>query len=262
MNPKINILHQMNFLKLTTFFLFFFSFSYLARSTEICINSVCSSNGPVIRFPFKIKSRQSESCGYTGFDLSCTNASQTVLLKLPYSGQFIVQGIDYPTQQIWINDPNNCLPGRLLSLNLKGSPFKGVYNQDFTFFNCSLGNFKEQLTPIVCLSDLKYTIFATSSIIVAKLLTSISTCKLIANVSVPVQRPFYEQILSSDLSDDLRLTWDEPAGCAKCESRGGQCGFKKDSSLEIVCYNVPHQPGKFLNWSSKFSRLFVFNNLN
>jgi hypothetical protein len=141
----------MNFLKLTTFFLFFFSFSYLATSTKICINSVCSSNGPVIRFPFKIKSRQPESCGYPGFDLSCTNASQTVLLKLPYSGQFIVQGIDYPTQQIWINDPNNCLPWRLLPLNRKGSPFKGVYNQDFTFFNCSSGNFKEQLTRLFVL---------------------------------------------------------------------------------------------------------------
>ncbi|KAF3974423.1 hypothetical protein CMV_002247 [Castanea mollissima] len=117
----------MNILKVTSSILlllfFFFSFSYLATSTELCKNSVCSSNNPGIRFPFRIQSRQPESCGY------------------------------------------------------------------------------------------------------------------------PVQWPFDEQISSSDLNDDLLLTWDEPSGCGKCESRGGQCGFKTNSSHEIVCSNVPHKSG-------------------
>uniref|UniRef100_A0A7N2MHG1 Receptor-like kinase extracellular domain n=1 Tax=Quercus lobata TaxID=97700 RepID=A0A7N2MHG1_QUELO len=241
----------MNILEVTSsilfFFFFFFSFSYLATSTESCKNSVCSSNSPGIHFPFRIQSRQPESCGYPGFDLSCNNATQTVLLNLPYSGQFIVQGIDYTTQQIWINDPKNCLPKQLLSLNLSGSPFKGVYHQEFSFFNCSSGLLKDQLTPIICLSDSNHTIFATSSRRVAALL--LSACKFITNVSVPVQWPFYEQILSSDLNDDLWLTWDEPSGCGKCESRGGQCGFKTNSSHEIVCSNVPHQ--SVPEWSGK-----------
>nr|POF18896.1 putative ring-h2 finger protein atl21b [Quercus suber] len=217
--------------------------------TESCKNSVCSPNGPAIHFPFRIQSRQPESCGYPGFDLSCNNATQTVLLNLPYSGQFIVQGIDYTTQQIWINDPKNCLPKQLLSLNLSGSPFKGVYHQEFSFFNCSSVLLKDQLTPIICLSDSNHTIFATSSRRVAALL--LSTCEFITNVSVPVQWPFYEQILSSDLNDDLWLTWDEPSGCGKCESRGGQCGFKTNSSHEIVCSNVPHQSG--FTWSARYA---------
>ncbi|KAM4068766.1 hypothetical protein ACB094_12G037100 [Castanea mollissima] len=236
----------MNILKVTSSILlllfFFFSFSYLATSTELCKNSVCSSNNPGIRFPFRIQSRQPESCGYPGFDLSCNNATQTILLNLPYSGQFIVQGINYTTQQIWINDPNNCLPKQLFSLNLSGSPFKGVYHQEFSFFNCSSGFLKDQLTPIICLSDSNHTIFATSSRRVFDVLL-LSTCKFITNVSVPVQRPFDEQISSSDLNDDLLLTWDEPSGCGKCESRGGQCGFKTNSSHEIVCSNVPHKSG-------------------
>ncbi|KAK9994772.1 hypothetical protein SO802_024475 [Lithocarpus litseifolius] len=236
----------MNILKVTSsilFFFIFFSFSYLATSTESCKNSVCSPDSPGIHFPFRIQSRQPESCGYPGFDLSCSNATQTVLaLNLPYSGQFVVQGIDYTTQQIWINDPNNCLPKQLLSLNLSGSPFKGVYHQEFSFFNCSSVLLKDQLTPIICLSDSNHTIFATSSRRVAALLL-LSACKFITNVSVPVQWPFHEQILSSDLNDDLRLTWDEPSGCGKCESRGGLCGFKTNSSHEVVCYNVPHRSG-------------------
>lgn len=157
----------------------------------------------------------------------------------------MVQGIDYLTQEIWINvDPYSCLPEVILFHNLSGSPFKGVNYQDFTFFNCSeshdLG--VKYLTPIACLSDSNYTVFATSSPRVVEIL--LKACKLIKTVSVPVQFPFDEQILSSDLSDDLRLTWDEP-GCGKCESQGGRCGFKSNSSHKIVCSHIP-QSGKFL----------------
>ncbi|KAF5442267.1 hypothetical protein F2P56_034946 [Juglans regia] len=189
---------------------------YLATSKELCLKSVCRRNEPKIHFPFRIKSRQPESCGYPGFDLFCNEAGQT-LMKLPglYSGEFMVEGIEYHKQEIWLNDPKSCLPKLILFHNLSaGSPFKGVNYQDFTFFNCSesfdLG--VSRLTPIVCLSDSNYTVFATSSARVIEILST--TCKLFKTVSVPVQSPFDEQILSSDLSDDLRLTWDEP-GCGK-----------------------------------------------
>ncbi|XP_035542655.1 putative RING-H2 finger protein ATL21A [Juglans regia] len=222
------------------FLLFFFSMPYLATSKELCLKSVCRRNEPKIHFPFRIKSRQPESCGYPGFDLFCNEAGQT-LMKLPglYSGEFMVEGIEYHKQEIWLNDPKSCLPKLILFHNLSaGSPFKGVNYQDFTFFNCSesfdLG--VSRLTPIVCLSDSNYTVFATSSARVIEILST--TCKLFKTVSVPVQSPFDEQILSSDLSDDLRLTWDEP-GCGKCESQGGQCGFKSNSSHNIVCSHIP-----------------------
>ncbi|KAG6707005.1 hypothetical protein I3842_06G010300 [Carya illinoinensis] len=221
------------------FFLLFFSMPYLAAtSNELCLNSFCRHNEPKIHFPFRIKSRQPESCGYPGFDLFCNEAGQT-LMKLPYSGEFMVQGIDYLTQEIWINDPKSCLPKVILfHINLSGSPFKGVNYQNFTFFNCS-ESFHLGVTPIVCLSDSNYTVFATSSERVIEIFsTTSSPCKLIKTVSVPVQFPFEEQILSSDLSDDLRLTWDEP-GCGKCESQGGQCGFKSNSSHKIVCSHIP-----------------------
>ncbi|XVE58388.1 hypothetical protein DITRI_Ditri04bG0165900 [Diplodiscus trichospermus] len=122
------------------------------------------------------------------------------------------------------------------SLNLSGSPFKAVYYQDFTFFNCSLDDSKYGLNPIACLSGGNYTIFATSSTrVVSSLLFS---CRKVATVAVPVEWPFYEQILSSDLSDNLLLTWNKPK-CRKCESRGGKCGLKANSTHEIICSSVP-----------------------
>ncbi|KAA8533625.1 hypothetical protein F0562_030941 [Nyssa sinensis] len=189
----------------------------------------------MIRFPFRLENIQAKSCGYPGFDLSCDRTNQTVI-ELPNSGKFTVKAIDYGTQEIWINDPNDCLPQHLLSLNLSGSPFNGVYIQDFTLFNCSLDYRKYRLNPIACLSGSTYTVFATSSLRAIKVLSS--TCSLISTVSVPVQWPFYEQVLSSDLSDDLQLTWVAPQ-CGRCESRGGRCGFESNSSQEIQCTNTP-----------------------
>ncbi|KAL5568340.1 hypothetical protein UlMin_024915 [Ulmus minor] len=212
-------------------------FSQIALSSdELCTKAICSAREPEIRFPFQIKKSQPELCGYPGFDLSCDKSSQT-LLNLPNSGDFTVQGIDYSTQEIWINDPNNCLPNRILNLNFSNSPFFGVFNQDFSFFNCSFADYlKYRLNPIACLSGSTYTVFATASPRVMSFLSS--RCASIGNFPVPVEWPFYEEVLSSDLSDHLRLTWDVPR-CGSCESQGGQCGFKNNSSREIVCSNLP-----------------------
>ncbi|KAL3570592.1 hypothetical protein D5086_027841 [Populus alba] len=82
-------------------------------------------------------------------------------------------------------------------------------------------------------------VFATSSLrVVSSLQNGNSSCNLIRVVPVPVDWPFYQQISSSDLSEDLHLTWEEP-DCGNCESRGGRCALKTNSS-EVVCSNLPH----------------------
>ncbi|XP_062120189.1 putative RING-H2 finger protein ATL21A [Humulus lupulus] len=218
---------------------FISSFSHITESSEVrCVKAACATHEPNIRFPFRIKNLQTESCGYPGFDLSCDKAGQT-LLKLPNSEElFTVQGIDYGTQDIWINDPNNCLPNRIIhSLNFTDSPFYSAYSEDFTFFNCSLDYLRYGLNPIACLSGPTYTVFATASSKAIELLST-TTCRSIGTFQVPIEWPFYEQVWSSDLSDHLRLTWDIPT-CGRCESRGGRCGFKANSSREIVCSDIP-----------------------
>lgn len=218
--------------------LFLFSFLYTSTSQNLCLNSACSRNKPVIRFPFRLKNVQPNSCGYPGFDISCGSNNETIL-EIPFSGKFIVQAIDYATQEIWINDPNSCLPKRILSLSLSASPFTALYYQSFTFFNCSSDYKRYGLNPIACLSDSTYTVFATSSLrVMGFLQNENSSCNLITTIPVPVDWPFYEQILSSDLSEDLRLTWDAPR-CGKCEVRGGRCSLKTNSSLETICSNIP-----------------------
>ncbi|XP_048127298.1 putative RING-H2 finger protein ATL21A isoform X2 [Rhodamnia argentea] len=171
-------------------------------SGETCAPAFCSREEPVIRFPFRIGSHQRESCGYPGFDLSCDGMNQTM---------------------------------RLLSLNLSGSPFAGVYSQDFTFFNCSSSYFKYRLNPIACLSGSNYTVFATSS---PRIVTALSpSCALVKTVTVPVEWPFDEQVISSDLSVDLRLQWGAPQ-CGRCVLRGGRCGLRGNSTTEIECTNI------------------------
>ena len=221
-------------------FLIMISNLNIATSQNLCLRTTCNRTKPVIRFPFRIQNRQSKACGYPGFDISCGSSNET-MLELHSSGKFVVQAIDYVTQEIWINDQGNCLADRILSLNLSGSPFIGLYYQSFTFFNCSSSDYRKYgLNPIACLSGSTYTVFATSSSRIFYFLrTRNSSCNLTRMVPVPVIWPFHQEILSSDLSEDLLLTWDQP-DCGKCESRGGRCGLRTNSG-ETVCSNVPHR---------------------
>ncbi|KHN23378.1 Putative RING-H2 finger protein ATL21A [Glycine soja] len=208
-------------------------------SIETCLDSVCQTHEPVIRFPFRIEGEQENSCGHPGFSVSCNHNGQT-LLNLSYCGEELrIQRINYAAQQLWVNDPNNCLPKRLLSLNLSASPFDAVYRQKFTFFNCSfnLEYLVRRYRPISCLSDSpKYLVFATPSSTVFGHLSSV--CDLVATVTVPVQSPFNDRVTSSELSDDLRFSWDSPS-CGRCESHGGRCGFKSNETFELDCSLVP-----------------------
>ncbi|KAL2550747.1 putative RING-H2 finger protein [Forsythia ovata] len=211
----------------------------VSGSTEICSSSACSWGEAIVRFPFRLENRHPKQCGYPGFDLFCDSLNQTVL-ELPNSGKFSIQAIDYETQNIWINDPEYCLPKRLLTLNLSGSPFTGVFYQDFTLFNCTSDYRRYQLDPIACLSGKNYTVFASSDERAISFLAS--ECNLIATVAVPVQWTFFEPVMSSDLGGDLVLRWAAPL-CGRCESRGGRCRLKSNSSAEIECSNVSRRHG-------------------
>ncbi|XAR52225.1 hypothetical protein NMG60_11020173 [Bertholletia excelsa] len=182
-----------------------------------CPNAACRRGEPEIRFPFWLEALQPKSCGYPGFKLSCDGSNRTVV-HLPGSGLFGVQIIDYGTQEIWVNDPG-----------------------DYTLFNCS-SNFRQyRFAPIGCMSRSGYTVFATSSVRVIRMLSSTSVCGLVATVAVPVELRSFQEVVSSDLGDDLRLAWTEPR-CGQCEWRGGRCGIKNDSSLELVCLTTS-RPG-------------------
>ncbi|KAI3862487.1 hypothetical protein MKX03_011575 [Papaver bracteatum] len=153
---------------ITFFFIFFFCFAKFGESSDRCVGIRCSKNEPVISFPFRIIGRQNEWCGYPGFDLTCNDNNKTVL-KLPFSSPFYVQHINYGSKsnEIQLHDPDNCLSKRLLDnqLNLSGTPFIHIHNENYSFYNClSVRSFNSTSTPMIsCLSTSGRSVFATSA---------------------------------------------------------------------------------------------------
>lgn len=224
---------------LSLFFIFFtciFLNSLIQQSlaAQLCSTSTCSPSEPIIRFPFRLQNLQPTFCVFPGFDLFCDAFNRT-LVQLPNSGRFTVNAIDYAAQNIWLNDPEYCLSKRLLHLNLSGSPFNGVFSQEFTFFNCTLESGKYGFDPIGCLSGDNYSVFAASSERATAFFAS--KCEWVATVAVPVEWDFFAPLDTSILSDDIRLTWSWPR-CRRCESRGGRCGFRGQNTTQIGCTNA------------------------
>ncbi|THG08542.1 hypothetical protein TEA_005081 [Camellia sinensis var. sinensis] len=229
----------------TLFLFFFFSsltiFTYKASSVDICEPTSCAASEPVIRFPFRLKTGQPDSCGYPGFDLSCNNQTQTVL-TLPHSGEFTVTHIDYLQQWISINDPNFCLPNRVQNLSLSHSPFKPAFLKNYTFLNCSAHNWSDytmhRFEPVFCLSkNPNYTVMVVDT-------DSFSgqdvpaACLNMSSVSAPVAEFAAVYRDSVNPSGDLLLTWTSPM-CWPCEAAGGSCGLLSDSGVEIGCSSPP-----------------------
>jgi hypothetical protein len=198
-----------------------------------CSISACGIDDVPVRFPFRLQGNQPRNCGYPGFDLSCNNRRTTVL-KLPHSGDFLVRDIDYRTQQIQLYDKDNCLPKRLLQLNLSGSPFAAVFHQNYTFLSCPTQFVMSRFPIIDCLSNSTISVLATSSTFLVTLLSS--SCDVISTLLIPASWPVqHYEGFSSKLSEDLLLTWFSP-DCHQCETHGGTCGFHGNASQEIGCF--------------------------
>ncbi|MCL7027085.1 hypothetical protein MKW94_010245 [Papaver nudicaule] len=203
-------------------FLFFFPFlcfPCLIASIENCQDQQCSKDEPAVTFPFRLKGRHGEHCGYQGFDLSCNTLNKTVL-ELPFSGVFVVQSIYHNStaNEIQLRDPDNCLPRRLLNkLNLSGTPFFGMSYKNYSFFNCSSDitfNFSRSMANISCLSSSTHRVIATSETNSNSLKAN---CGLIDTITVPKSslNPSYGGFL---LRNNLHLTWRTPSDCRHCET--------------------------------------------
>ncbi|GMI95534.1 Arabidopsis Toxicos en Levadura 96 [Hibiscus trionum] len=219
-------------------FLFFSLFLQKPAVAHTCSTS-CPAGGPQVQFPFGLNpdGNPNGPCSYPGFGHSCSNQTQELVLNLPQSGQFIVRYIDYETQQIWINDPDFCVPRRFLqSFNISGTPFDSEFWSTFTFFNCSAIEAAESgLRPIPCLSNQNYFVVAsqTASFVDSTNVLQ-SACRPIRTFSVPFV--WYGWL------DGVQLEWNNP-DCRPCNQRRGDCRFKNKTSLEIGCFNSPTQGG-------------------
>ncbi|XP_071708798.1 putative RING-H2 finger protein ATL21A [Rutidosis leptorrhynchoides] len=191
-------------------------------ATNDCQTSYCGQNIKSIHFPFRLFD-QPEICGFPGFDLRCVTQN-TTLIQLPNAGDFFVRNIDYRHQTMRIYDPLNCLPAKLLKLDLSNSPFSASYYRNFTLLACPINTNLFGFIPINCLSNSSFSILATFSKALVTLMPSNETgCVVSGELRVPVNQPD-DGVLVSQLDEDITLTWGTP-DCKSCEANGTSCGY-------------------------------------
>jgi hypothetical protein len=203
----------------------------LGDAHNMCAETRCGGHGPSIRFPFQLNT-QADHCGYSGFNLSCTDTNDTVL-ELPISVKLFVKQIDYKSQTIQLYDPHHCFPRPQLQwLNLSYSPFQVElhypdYNYLFNYalFNCSPRSEEMDYPLISCLSGPTYQVYPATSDITASL---ISCTKMYNLVSIP------NAIIAVDHDKFVQLSWSTP-DCKYCEVKGKRCGKSNSSGSGTQC---------------------------
>lgn len=210
-----------------------FLFVGIFAEVDECLISRCSDHGPEIRFPYMLKDRQPEHCGYPhpGFELYCTEKNQT-MLHLSYSVKLLVIKINYKSQEVQVHDPDDCRVKHFLTVNLSDdSPFKiqEEHQEDYSLLNCS--STKEDLGslfPVPCLSIPGHTVYAASSWYPIAYLDQPS-CHKIRSVSLPYSLP--------EKQNTFPLNWEKPM-CGSCEKKGETCRLKKTNSTEPETYCI------------------------
>ncbi|KAF6171192.1 hypothetical protein GIB67_011253 [Kingdonia uniflora] len=237
-----------------TIFLIIFPYFGLGSNQDDCsVELRCKRNGPAVRFPFRLKGHHPKHCGYPGFDLSCSNTNET-MMKLPYSGEFRVQTIDYESQFLDVTVPDSCIYRRLLQhLNFSKSPFYQDQENAWasvTFLNCSSSSDGKYNNRIVdCLGVPGYDVraFATYERILGNDLQSCEKLQTISNVHLQGQA--YTTFVPL-----LQFSWHIPV-CTDCEKRGMGCRIKNNTrqQLDTECFNII----KHSNTSIKGRRLVL-----
>lgn len=215
-----------------------------------CSPVKCGDAGPAIRFPFRLKGRQPERCGYPGLDLSCTGDNKTEFqfqfplratsdnLVIPVSTKALIQAIDYSSQTVRLSGfTSTCLPKHPPTITSPPSPFTVVdgYPYGFTLFNCSSnGTYIYSSGELTCLNGPGFAVHAYRSYYSVSEFPS--GCTMMYNISdVPNGLLFGLQQYSRD---EVNLHWSEP-DCRSCEDDGMYCQPKSSGNKgEIHCISI------------------------
>ncbi|KAL7121553.1 hypothetical protein ACP275_02G189200 [Erythranthe tilingii] len=206
----------MNILKFI--FFNFLLFPLTIHSTDNnCPNSYCGNNNLFpINYPFKLQDQQPQFCSnYT--NLTCDTQNNNTILNLPFSGDFYVYDIIYDSNSIFLYDPRDCLPGRLMNLSLSSSPFSAIKYENYTFYSCPI-NVTEELfsngfQPIDCLRNFVSSTVASSTVSAGEMKRGYG-CSTVVTVEIPVE--YDGQFDGFGIYSNLRLKWDAPF-CKDCQ---------------------------------------------
>ncbi|KAI6707066.1 hypothetical protein NL676_010028 [Syzygium grande] len=195
----------------------------------------CSSSGPEIRFPFRIREVQGEDCGYKGFEVSCDDRNRTIL-HLSEAGDFVMDTIDYVHQYFQVKDLDDCLPKRLLEDQFMSTslPFEAPDYKSFVFANCSYVNSsmigpESGVARLDCLSLARHMVVLVMDYDLAQPWMLWHQCYP-SMISVPWswQHP-------TNISESIWLSWVEPE-CKSCEAAKERCGLKGPKwGSEVQC---------------------------
>ncbi|CAN1833535.1 RING-H2 finger protein ATL22 [Linum perenne] len=194
------------------------SFNLSCRTTPTCT----SSNNSIIKFPFTIKGSPSGYSGFPGFELSCdasnNNDNNPILLHLPNSVNFTLLSIDYQSQTVHVNSPDDCLPRQLRDLpRIDDSTAFRIEGKlpVYSFFDCpKLTHITQSMTSVPCLG---------SKVYVYPALSPVNDVDLVSCTKM-FDGPYRED-------HGLELSWSNP-DCGRCYRKKGQCCVLKKGSSE------------------------------
>lgn len=194
------------------FLLFIFLIFPIVHSQNVCSSSFCDNIQ--INYPFKLQGQEpGNNCTY--INLTCSNQGIPIL-NLPFSGDFYITYINYYDNRINLDDPSNCLPGRLLnnSMNLSSSPFTAHFYENYTFYTCpaNAGPVGYDALPIGCLTNSTNATIATSHGSPEEF--EYYGCKIIGSSLFPVM--YLGQYEYRGINDDLSLHWNV-SDCKDCD---------------------------------------------
>ncbi|KAL8534555.1 hypothetical protein ACS0TY_010535 [Phlomoides rotata] len=229
-------------------------FHEVVEAQDECGPTSCSSSGPIVRFPFRLKGRQPERCGYPGFDLSCNRNNVTEFefqfpvrasarnVVLPISAKATVRNIDYSTQVIGVDVVNgSCLPNRVPDVSSSPPPFELHYrfsydpsSTGYTLFNCSgePDAINQASGPISCLQHGVFQVYAFGSYFTVTEFSMLNCVKMynISDIAMAILIGPRESSF-----DGPQLHWAEPS-CGNCEANGKYCRWKNNVT---ECFDIP-----------------------
>ncbi|KAI5344534.1 hypothetical protein L3X38_012411 [Prunus dulcis] len=182
-----------------------------------CTEERCNPHGPAIRFPFRLKGKQSIHCGYHGFDLSSS------------SDNLFVERIDYTSQEIEIYYYQNTnRPEKIFDLCLSSSPLQfvpGPDNYNYTLFSCPYS--EERSFTRFCMMKLgpyhldnhENQTYAVNALCSVDRIPLESCTKLHDYTSIPDILPTFA------MKKIMKLHWSKPS-CRHCKGMGKACRSK------------------------------------
>ncbi|KAM7267374.1 hypothetical protein ACFE04_009540 [Oxalis oulophora] len=248
---------EKNYILLTLFFLLSTYVAVLVagwKDTDECPELSCKPDGPVVRFPFRIKGKHAHHCGYKGFEISCSTTNDSILQLPDRSENLSVTEIDYFSQQLSVHDPtasSSCLPRKLNTYKLSSSPFQfdPLNTFNVTLFNCSLeiwpggdfysteicaDDYGRQLPWLVdCpAGDQRYQLIALKTHFSACFLVGAMSCNKLYDAAVTYKVYALPGII---------LSWYTP-NCRHCEKGNGKCVANKNKyrEHEVDCLAPPN----------------------